>query len=58
MRVLSENITKAISEFQSFIYCFHIILQDGTNIYLTESDKFIKLGICPLFWFIFKGRRV
>lgn len=44
MRVLSENVTKAISEFQSFVYCFDITLQDGTNIYLTESNKFIKLG--------------
>jgi len=44
MRNLSKNINNAISEFQSFIYCFHITLQDETNIYLTESDKFIKLG--------------
>ncbi|MCC8371438.1 MAG: phage BR0599 family protein [Rickettsia endosymbiont of Pseudomimeciton antennatum] len=36
---LVEDIHNSVAELQNFTYCFHITLQDGLELYLTESDK-------------------
>jgi len=43
MRILPNNIRDSIAELQSFVYCFHIKLQDNTNLYLTESDRSVSI---------------
>ncbi len=39
---MTEYIDNSIAE-QNFTYCFHITLQDGLELYLTESDKSLSI---------------
>ncbi|WP_341756703.1 MULTISPECIES: DUF2163 domain-containing protein [unclassified Candidatus Tisiphia] len=40
---MTEYIDNSITELQNFTYCFHITLQDGFELYLTESDKSLSI---------------
>lgn len=40
---MTEYIDNSIAELQNFTYCFHITLQDGIELYLTESDKSLSM---------------
>ncbi|MDD9335152.1 MAG: phage BR0599 family protein [Rickettsiaceae bacterium] len=40
---VAENIDNPIAELQGFTYCFHITLQDGFELYLTESDRYLSI---------------
>lgn len=39
MRVIPASIQNSIADLQNFTYCFYIKLTDGTELYLTESDR-------------------